>query len=98
MDPTNESLADDSSGELIDAFKNSGWQAVLNDVDRFGYTYASQALFEAAKKAEENGNELHGKVLRLLAHACSMMLSPNKRNDPFDPAFVWLGRRSDGNG
>ena len=94
MDPTTEPLADDSSGELIDAFQNCGWQAVLNNVDRFGYTPASQALFKAANEAYNNGNELHGKVLRLLANVCSMMLLPNTTTDPFGPMLLLPGRRS----
>lgn len=42
----------------------------------------------------EEGRQNHGKVLWLLADACSMMLSPKSSNEPFKPIFVSEGKRS----
>jgi hypothetical protein len=53
-----------------------------------------QALSAAARQAMEEGRQSHGKVLWLLADACSMMLSPKSNNEPFKPFFVMEGRRS----
>lgn len=42
----------------------------------------------------EEGRQSHGKVLWLLADACSMMLSPKSINEPFKPFMVMDGQRS----
>ena len=47
-------------------------------------------FLEAAKKAYGEDDQAHGKVLQLLAEACSMMLFPEKRNDPIHPGMdIW---------
>ncbi len=53
-----------------------------------------QSLSKAAKEAIENGKAREGKVLWLLADACSMMLTPNSVNEPFSPLMVMEGKRS----
>lgn len=53
-----------------------------------------QAFSGAARKAIEQGRTAHGKVLWLLADACSMMLSPGSVNEPFRPFMVMDGQRS----
>lgn len=53
-----------------------------------------QALSAAARSAIEQGRVEHGKVLWLLADACSMMLSPSSPNEPFTPFAVSHDRRS----
>jgi hypothetical protein len=53
-----------------------------------------QALSAAARSAIEQGRVEHGKVLWLLADACSMMLSPSSPNEPFKPFAVFHDRRS----
>ena len=80
--------------QVLNAFNDCGWETVLSDVSDEGYTSMSQALREAATKAYDGDNQARGKVLQLLAEACSMMLSPEKRNDPFDPIWVGGGTRS----
>ena len=50
-----------------------------------------QALSTAARGAIEQGRNEHGKVLWLLADACSMMLSPSSPNEPFKPFAVFHG-------
>lgn len=52
------------------------------------------ALSVAARSAIEQGQHTHGKVLWLLADACSMMLSPASQNEPFKPSAVFNDRRS----
>ena len=53
-----------------------------------------QQLSSRARKATEEGNLEAGKVLWLLADACSMMLKPNSLNEPFVPFMVMDGKRS----
>ena len=94
MTTTRDSFVEDNFEQMLDAFSGCGWREVLDGVSDKGYTAASQALHEAARKAHDEDNQARGKVLRLLAEACSMMLSPEKRNDPFDPVWIAGGTRS----
>ena len=94
MNTDRDSYVEDNFELVIDAFKDSGWEAVLNGVSDKGYTSMLQAFREAVTKATEEDKPAKGKVLQLLAEACSMMLSPEKRNDPFDPIWVGGGMRS----
>ena len=53
-----------------------------------------QGFSAAARQAMDEGRQSHGKVLWLLADACSPMLSPKSMNEPFKPFMVMSGRRS----
>ena len=53
-----------------------------------------QSLSSAARQAIEEGKTAEGKILWLLADACSMMLQPASLNEPFKPFLVIDGRRS----
>lgn len=53
-----------------------------------------QAFSAAARAALDEGNDERGKVLWLLADACSMMLLPSSQNEPFKPFMVMGGQRS----
>ena len=53
-----------------------------------------QALSAAARCAVAQERNEQGKVLWLLADACSMMLSPSSTNEPFKPYFVGYKSRS----
>lgn len=53
-----------------------------------------QAFSAAARQAIEEGRQTHGKVLWLLADACSMTLSPKSLNEPFKSIMVREGKRS----
>jgi hypothetical protein len=53
-----------------------------------------QALSKAANEAIEGGKAPEGKVLWLMADACSMMLTPSSVNEPFRPLMVMDGKRS----
>ncbi len=52
------------------------------------------AFSDAAQHAMEEGRQSHGKVLWLLAKACSLMLSPMSTNEPFKPMLVIAGQRT----
>ncbi|MGE8175423.1 DUF4209 domain-containing protein [Pseudomonas fluorescens] len=75
-------------------FADCGWKDVLAGTSREGYSTMWQAFSAAARQAMEEGRQTHGKVLWLLADACSMMLSPKSRNEPFKPFAVFHDRRS----
>jgi hypothetical protein len=53
-----------------------------------------QSLSSAARSAIEGRKTPEGKVLWLLADACSMMLNPGSANEPFKPFMVMSGKRS----
>lgn len=75
-------------------FADSGWDMVLSQTSREGYSAMWQAFSAAARKAIDESRNEHGKVLWLLADACSMMLSPSSQNKPFKPYAVFHDRRS----
>ncbi len=51
-------------------------------------------LSDSARFAIEEGRNSEGKVLWLLANACSMMLNPDSVNEPFKPFMVINGKRT----
>ncbi len=75
-------------------FRGSGWKDILSKTSREGYSSMWQALSAAARQAMDEGRPSYGKVLWLLADACSMRLAPNSVNEPFKPFMVMEGRRS----
>jgi hypothetical protein len=75
-------------------FSESGWKEALASASRDGYSSMWQAFSSAARTAIDEGRNDHGKVLWLLADACSMMLSPASLNEPFKPVAVFHDRRS----
>ena len=77
-----------------DHIANCGWKAVLDQTSREGYSAMWQAFSAAARTAMDEGRKEHGKVLWLLADACSMMLVPASQNEPFKPIAVFHDRRS----
>ena len=78
----------------IDDFLTSEWKQTLDKTPREGYSAMWQAFSMAARSSIEQGRNEHGKVLWLLADACSMMLSPSSQNEPFKPYAVFHDRRS----
>ena len=78
----------------LDDFLTSGWKEALDQAPREGYSAMWQAFSAAARNAIDQGRNEHGKVLWLLADACSMMLSPSSPNEPFRPFAVFHDRRS----
>lgn len=75
-------------------FDTSGWREILDSADREGYSGMWSAFSKAAREAMDAGDLSRGKVLWLLADACSMMLVPNSPNEPFKPIAVFHDRRS----
>ena len=90
---SNERYPQDLTVSLQD-FEASGWKDAIAQATREGYSAMWQALSAAARSAIEQGRVEHGKVLWLLADACSMMLSPSSPNEPFKPFAVFHDRRS----
>lgn len=84
------------AGQVItpEHFSASGWQEALASASRDGYSSMWQAFSSAARTAIDDGRTEYGKVLWLLADACSMMLSPASLNEPFKPVAVFHDRRS----
>lgn len=78
----------------LDDFNACGWREALEEARREDYSSMWQQLSSRARKATEEGNLEAGKVLWLLADACSMMLKPNSSNKPFAPFIVMDGKRS----
>ena len=85
MNEARDPYVEDNFETVLDAFEDCGWEAVVNDVSYKGYASLSDALHKSATMAASEKREAHAKVLRLLGEACSMMLSPDKPNEPFEP-------------
>jgi len=78
----------------IDDFRRSDWKSAIASSEREGYPGMWQSLSAAARSAIEAGRTPEGKVLWLLADACSMMLNPDSANEPFKPFMVMNSKRS----
>ena len=78
----------------VEDFSSCGWKTVLAEADRKDYFSMFSAFSVAAKQATDENRQAHSKALRLLAKACSMMLSPNSSNEPFKPSIELPDRRS----
>ena len=78
----------------VEEFAGCGWKAALAGTTWEDYYSMSNAFFSAAKQAISEDRQAHGKVLELLAHVCSMMLSSDSINEPFKPLTVLGGQRS----
>lgn len=78
----------------IEDFRRSDWKKAIEAGTRDGYHGMWRSLSNAARAAIENGKVSEGKVLWLLADACSMSLNPSSANEPFSPFIVMAGRRS----
>ena len=75
-------------------FHSSGWKTILSNESQAGYWAMSSAFSVGARQALEKKEATHSKVLWLLSDACSLVLSPQSRNEPFKPFSVMNGRRS----
>lgn len=78
----------------MEDFAACGWKETLTAISREGYSSMWQAFSTAARAAIDENRQSNGKVLWLLADACSMMLSPKSQNEPFKPITVFHDRRS----
>lgn len=77
-----------------DDFRRCGWRKIIYGIERDGYSAMWQAFSSAARRAIEKDRKAEGKVLWLLADACSMRLHPSSLNNPFRPMIVMEGKRS----
>lgn len=75
-----------------DDFKASGWSSVVSQSDDYRAMWT--AFSKAAEDATRDDLLEHGKILWLLADACSMMLEPANFNSPFKPAIEFGHKRS----
>jgi hypothetical protein len=78
----------------IDDFRRSDWRSAIDSTIREGYFDMWQSLAAASRAAVEAGRPSEGKVLCLLADACSMRLETKHRSAPFRPGMVWNGDRT----
>ena len=78
----------------VDDFTACGWKAALVGATCEGYRSMCDALSDAAKQATQNGQKARGKVLWLLADACSMILAPASTNKPYKSRVVSSDGRS----
>lgn len=77
----------------IEVFRESGWQAIVASTPQPHYAL-QEAFSSAARQANEAGETSKGNCLNLLGAVCSMMLVPDKFNEPFKPSMVFENRRT----
>lgn len=67
-----------------DDFKNSDCLAIVNNIDGNRYSEYWSFLSSKAREKLDSGDLKSGKILWIIADACSMMLSnPSSKNEPF---------------
>ena len=88
--PNAESSDTLSLGDL----KGCGWELVLNAAPCNTYGRVKAALSSAAGEARRTERPRDEKALRLLAGIYSMLLTPDDRDHPFHPLWIWGERRS----
>ena len=69
----------------LEDFRQCGWEDALDRSRREGYVSMWQAFSDKESKVNPNEHPAIAKILRLLAGACSMMLSPASASEPFKP-------------
>lgn len=84
----------DGTTANIEDFRRSNWKTAIGAKTRDGYSGFWQALSAAARTAVNDGRASEGRVLWLLADACSMMVNPNSTNAPFKPLMTTSAGRS----
>lgn len=75
-------------------FDKGDCQRILDGSSGDGYTSIYDAFSMAARKSLDEGHPKQAKIYWLLSDVCSMMLSPDSRNEPFKPFAVFHDRRS----
>ncbi len=71
-----------------DDFKNSDCLSIVNNIDEDSYSDYWSFLSTKAREKIESGDLKSGKILWIIADACSMMLNPHSRNEPFKPFAI----------
>ena len=59
-----------------EAFLQSGWKEAISGLERWNHTIRCSALFDAERKALDDGQLSRGKVLSILRNACSWREPP----------------------
>lgn len=75
-------------------FEASGWKDVITNTEHESYLMMWRSLSSAARTAIGQGQVKTGKVLSLLADACSLRLCPSSPNEPFKTFAVTSANRS----
>lgn len=75
-------------------FQGCNWKEVLDENPRDDYSSMGTIFSSKAREQIQAGQLKNGKILWLLADACSMVLKPDSSSEPFRPAFIIDGRRS----
>lgn len=75
-------------------FNDTLLESTIENSKRRDCSYYHECLTQRAMGLFESGRLAESKAIFLIACACSMMLEPRKRNDPFKPGIVWDGKRS----
>ena len=79
----------------IEDFRRSSWRAAVEAPKKYGpYFSLWQSFSDLAQQAVAGGDSAAGKVLWLLADACSLMLNPDSRSEPFRPLYSMRTGRS----
>ncbi|QOY54004.1 DUF4209 domain-containing protein [Candidatus Sulfurimonas marisnigri] len=72
----------------VDDFVNSDCQKIINNIVGDSYSEYWSILSKKARERIDNGELKSGKILWIIADACSMMLNPNSKNEPFKPFAI----------
>lgn len=72
----------------IDDFNNSGCLSIINNIEGQNYSDYWSFLSKIAREKIDSKDFVSGKILWIIADACSMMLNPNSRNEPFEAFAV----------
>ncbi len=83
----------DTTIDICD-FDKVDCQRILDGSSGDGYVSMYDAFSKAARKLIDEGDSKQAKIYWLLSDACSMMLSPDSKNEPFKPFAVFHDRRS----
>ena len=86
--------AESSDTLSLGDLKGCGWELVLNAAPCNTYGRVEAALSSAAGEASRTERPRDEKALHLLAGIYSMMLTPDDRDHPFHPLWIWGERRS----
>jgi hypothetical protein len=89
----NERYPADTMIDVSD-FDDADCRRILNESSGDWCTSFHGILSGAARKALDEGNPKQAKIYWLFSDACSMVLSPDRKNEPFKPFAVFPPRRS----
>ena len=71
-----------------DDFKNSDCLSIVNNIEGDSYSDYWSFLSKKAREKIDSEDLKSGKILWIIADACSMMLNPHSKNEPFKPFAI----------